>query len=120
MTIEIDTTPTQCTLLVAAPAAALARAVASMLPGGTGMLVAGVAPEGASAPTHYVNEWHVWKTFFDAFQDVDTFLAVVEHYGGALPRAQAEFLLANTVIDPRPAAEVLAERNLVAFNPGDV
>lgn len=120
MTIELDTTPVQCTLLVAAPAVALARAVAAYLPGGTGMLVAGVAPPGASAPTHYINEWRVWKTFYDAFQNVDLFLAVVEHYGGTLPRPQAEFLLANTIMESFPASEVLASRNLVAFNFGEV
>lgn len=113
MSLELDTTPTFCTLLVAAHAVQLARAVAAMLPGGTGMLVAGVAPAGESVATHYVNEWYVWKTFFDAFRDVDVFLAVVEHYGGELPRSQAEFLLAHTLIESRAAQEVLAEMGLV-------
>jgi hypothetical protein len=120
MSFEIDTTPVQCTMLVTAQAVALARAVASYLPGGVGMLVAAVAPPGASAPTHYVNEWHVWKTFYDAFQDVDLFLAVVTHYGGTLPRAQAEYLLANATVQNLPAGEVLAALGLQAFNPDSI
>ena len=119
MSIEIDTTPTLCTLLVDAEAVALGRAAAA-LPGGMGMLVAGFAPPGASAPAHYLNEWNVWRTFFDAFQDVDLFLAVAAHFGASLPRAQAEYLLAHTTVHPGPAAELLEARGLVPFSDGVV
>jgi hypothetical protein len=108
------------TMVVAAEAAPLARALSAAIPSGAGMFVAAYSPTGREPATHYVNDGWIDEQYALALESPEALVAMIEAQGQVLPLAKAAWLLGSAVISDRRAPEVLAEMGLQPVVPEGV
>lgn len=108
------------TMIVTAPVAPTARALAAALPAGLGMFVAAYSLTGAAPATHYVSEGYIESDFVAALSSPEALVEMLAAAGQAMPLAHAQGLLSQAIVSERPFADIAAEMGLQPVQEGAV
>jgi len=101
------------TMVVTAAFAPMARELASAVPAGLGMFVAGYSPTGKAPATHYVSEGWIKAEFAIALTDPATLVAVLKEADVKITLENAKSLLAQATVSVLPASEALNSMGLL-------
>lgn len=98
------------TLIVPAPLAPLARALAAGLSpeGGNNMFATGLSPTGDAPATHYVSTGHIGERFAECIADAEVLYAACVEAGASVTLAQCTALVSQS--------DVSEEEPFVAFD----
>lgn len=102
-----------CTMVANSTVVSAVRQLAHAMPASMGMFMASYSPTGSKPATHFVSEGWIEEEFANAMGNPASLVDIVLSAGVALSIEEASFILANSVVSTRPAAELLQELGVV-------